>query len=156
MRSADGLADGPAGRSAVTIPADARFLAIGVYFGFVLMKGEVVSWYRIQEMFRFHAFHMYGVIGTAVLVAALSLWIVRRLEIRSVDGRPIVTEAMPDGWRRYAGGGVLFGVGWALAGACPGPIAALIGAGLWPFTIVFAAAWLGTLTYGLLQTRLPH
>ena len=141
---------------AVAIPTDARFLAIGAYFGFVLMKAEVVSWYRIQEMFRFDAFHMYGVIGTAVLVAAIAVWAMRWLGVRSVDGRPIVIEPMPDGWRRYAGGGLLFGVGWALTGACPGPIAALVGAGLWPFTIVFAAAWLGTLCYGLLETRLPH
>jgi uncharacterized protein len=138
------------------IPTDARFVAIGAYFGFVLLKAEVVSWYRIQEMFRFQSFHMYGVIGTAVLVAALTVWAVRRFGLRSVDGNPIPFETMPPGWRRYLGGGTLFGVGWALTGACPGPIAALIGAGLWPFTIVFAAALLGTYAYGRLQPRLPH
>jgi uncharacterized protein len=138
------------------IPTDGRFVVIGAYFGFVLLKAEVVSWYRIQEMFRFQSFHMYGVIGTAVLVAALTVWAVRRFGLQAVDGRPISFETMPPGWRRYLGGGTLFGIGWALTGACPGPIAALIGAGLWPFTIVFAAALLGTYTYGRLRSRLPH
>jgi uncharacterized protein len=138
------------------IRPDARFLLIGVYFGFVLVKAEVVSWYRIQEMFRFHAFHMYGVIGTALVVAALTVWAVRRFGLASIDGRRLHVEPMPPGWRRYAFGGTLFGVGWALAGACPGPIAALVGAGLWPFTVVFASAWLGTLAYGVLRHRLPH
>jgi uncharacterized protein len=138
------------------IPADLRFVAIGAYVGFVLLKSEVVSWYRIQEMFRFQSFHMYGVIGTAVLVAALTVWAVRRLRLRAVDGRPIAFETMPPGWRRYLGGGTLFGVGWALTGACPGPIAALVGAGLWPFTIVFASALFGTYAYGRVRARLPH
>jgi uncharacterized protein len=133
-----------------------RYLAIGAYFGFVLLRAEVVSWYRIQEMFRFQSFHMYGVIGSAVVVAALVVWAVRRFRLRAIDRRPIAFEAMPPGWRRYLGGGAMFGVGWALTGACPGPIAALIGAGLWPFTIVFASALLGTYAYGRLEARLPH
>jgi len=133
-----------------------RYLLIGAYFGFVLVKAEVVSWYRIQEMFRFDAFHMYGVIGSALVVAAITIWAVRRFGLRNHAGEPIEIETMEPGWRRYAYGGVLFGIGWALTGACPGPIAALIGAGLWPFTIVFAAAWLGTASYGLMRARLPH
>lgn len=138
------------------IPTDLRFVAIGAYFGFVLLKAEAVSWYRFQEMFRFQSFHMYGVMGATLLVAALTVWAVRRFGLRSIDGRPITFEAMPAGWRRYVGGGLLFGVGWGLTGACAGPIVALVGAGLWPFLIVFASALLGTYTYGRLQPRLPH
>lgn len=138
------------------VPADARFLAIGAYFGFVLIKAEVASWYRIQEMFRFQSFHMYGVIGGAILVGLVTVWAIRRFGLRGVDGGPIAFERKPPQWRRYAYGGVVFGVGWALAGACPGPIAALIGAGLWPFTVVLGAALLGTYAYGVLEKRLPH
>jgi len=141
---------------ATSIGFGARYLAIGAYFGFVLVKSEVLSWYRIQEMFRFHSFHMYGVIGTAVLVAALSIWLVRRYQLRSLDGEPIAIRAFEAGWRRYVFGGVTFGLGWALTGACPGPIAALIGAGLTGFTVVLAAAVLGTWAYGQVRTRLPH
>ncbi len=138
------------------VPADARFLAIGAYFGFVLIKAEVASWYRIQEMFRFQSFHMYGVIGGAIVVAMVTVWAIRRFGLRAVNGGSIVFERKPPQWRRYAYGGVVFGVGWALAGACPGPIAALIGAGLWPFTIVLASAIVGTYAYGVLERRLPH
>jgi uncharacterized protein len=138
------------------IPADLRFLAIGTYFGFVLIKAEVVSWYRIQEMFRFQSFHMYGVIVSAIVVAALTVALVRRFELRAVDGRAITFTLKARTWPRYVWGGSLFGVGWALAGACPGPLAALIGAGLWPFAIVLLAALAGTYAYGLLAGRLPH
>ena len=134
----------------------ARYLAIGAYFGFVLVKAEVLSWYRIQEMFRFDSFHMYGVIGTAVVVAALSIWLVRRQRLRTVDGEPIGFRAFDAGWARYVFGGITFGLGWALTGACPGPIAALIGAGLTGFTVVLVAAVLGTWAYGLVRHRLPH
>jgi uncharacterized membrane protein YedE/YeeE len=148
----------PAAAPAATnaVPTDLRFLALGAYFGFVLIKAEVISWYRIQEMFRFDAFHMFGVIGSAIAVGALTVALVRRHALRAVGGRPLTIDAMPSGWRRYAFGGLAFGVGWALTGACPGPIAALIGAGLWPITIVFASALLGTYVYGLLERRLPH
>lgn len=138
------------------IPTDLRFVAFGAYFGFVLLKAEAVSWYRFQEMFRFQSFHMYGVMGTTLLVAALTVWAVRRFGLRSIDGRPITFEKMPAGWRRYLGGGLLFGVGWGLTGACAGPMVALVGAGLWPFLVVFASALLGTYAYGRLQPRLPH
>lgn len=134
----------------------ARHLAIGIYFGFVLIKSEVASWYRIQEMFRFDAFHMYGTIGAALAVAAAFVWIVRRLGWTDAEGRSAYPPSPDVGWRRYAFGGTLFGIGWALTGACPGPIAALIGAGLWPFTIVFVAAWAGTAAYGAVEPRLPH
>jgi uncharacterized protein len=134
----------------------ARFLLIGMYFGFVLVKAEVLSWYRIQEMFRFHSFHMYGVIGLAVAVGMLTVWLIERYRLRSLDGQRIAFEPKDRSFARYGLGGSLFGVGWALTGACPGPIAALIGAGLAGFTAVLASAVLGTWTYGLLRHRLPH
>ena len=134
----------------------ARYVGVGTYFGFVLVNSEVVSWYRIQEMFRFHSFHMYGVIGSAVLVGMITVWLVRRYELRSIGGEPIAFKVFDPGWPRYVLGGSLFGVGWALTGACPGPIAALIGAGLTGFTIVLAAAVLGTWTYAQVRHKLPH
>jgi len=146
----------PAVPAVPDVRTDARFLVLGVYFGFVLTKSEAMSWYRVQEMFRFQSFHMYGLIGAAILVAMLSVWAIRRFGLRGVDGGPITFELKPPQWRRYAYGGVVFGVGWALAGACPGPLAVLIGAGLWPLTVVLAAALLGTYAYGALEKRLPH
>ena len=142
--------------SALGVGFVARYLAIGAYFGFVLVKAEVLSWYRIQEMFRFHSFHMYGVIGLAVLVGMLTVFLVRRYQLKALDGSPIVFTPKDPSWARYLLGGSLFGLGWALTGACPGPIAALIGAGLTGFTVVLVAAVLGTWTYGRLRHRLPH
>lgn len=134
----------------------ARYLAIGVYFGFVLVKAEVLSWYRIQEMFRFHAFHMYGTIALAIAVGLITVWAVKRWQLRSVDGERIAFTDKDRSWARYLLGGSLFGVGWAITGACPGPIAALIGAGMPAFTVVLASAVLGTWAYGMLRGRLPH
>ncbi len=146
----------PAEGEAPSLGQALRHLAIGTYFGFVLIKSEVASWYRIQEMFRFDAFHMFGTIGGALAVAAVTVWLARRVGLTGPDGGPVYPRRPDREWRRFAFGGTLFGLGWALAGACPGPIAALIGAGLWPFTIVFASAWAGTAAYGLLRDRLPH
>jgi uncharacterized protein len=133
-----------------------RFLLIGTYLGFVMTKAEVVSWYRIQEMFRFQDPHMYGIIGAAVVVAFLSLTLIRRLSLRSVGGEPIVIEAKDPRWRRALLGGSVFGLGWALTGACPGPIAALIGAGLPGYLVVLAGALLGAVLYAKARHRLPH
>jgi uncharacterized protein len=135
-----------------------RFVALGGYFGFVLLKAEVVSWYRIQEMFRFESFHMFGVIGSAIAVAALGRMLLARGGRSAAAG---AAEGMPAGWRRYLYGGSLFGVGWALTGACPGPIAALVGggvagAGTLPYLLVFVAALAGVWVYAQLQPRLPH
>jgi len=143
-------------QSAAAIGFVARYLAIGAYFGFVLVKAEVLSWYRIQEMFRFHSFHMYGVIGLAVVVGLVTVALVKRYQLRAADGSAITFTDKDRSWARYLLGGSLFGLGWALTGACPGPIAALIGAGLTGFTVVLIAAVLGTYTYGLLRHRLPH
>lgn len=135
--------------------------AIGVYLGFVFTESQVISWFRIQEMFLFDNFHMYGVIGSAVAVAALSLWLIRRLQVRTLHGEPI--EIAPKQWggsripaARYWMGGLSFGFGWALLGACPGPIFALLGGGVTVIAVALLAAIAGTWVYGLLRPALPH
>lgn len=132
------------------------YLLAGTLFGFVLVKAEVISWYRIQEMFRFQSFHMYGVIGSAVLVGALSVWLIKRLNVRTFGGDEITFSPKDPTYRRYIFGGTAFGLGWAMTGACPGPIAALIGSGQTVFVVVLVSAIVGTYVYGILQKRLPH
>jgi uncharacterized membrane protein YedE/YeeE len=132
------------------------YLAFGTFFGFVLVRAEVVSWYRIQEMFRFQSFHMYGVIGSAVLVGILSLWLIRRFNVKALDGSAIDVPPKEPARYRYLAGGTLFGLGWALTGACPGPIAALIGAGYEAMLVVLGSAVAGTWLYGRVQHKLPH
>jgi uncharacterized membrane protein YedE/YeeE len=133
-----------------------KFLLVGLYFGFVLIKAEVISWYRIQEMFRFQSFHMYGVIGSAIAVGALSLWLIKKYHLKSLNGETITTNPKAPTYFRYIVGGTMFGMGWALTGACPGPIAILIGSGLTVFTVVALAAVAGTWVYGVLRPKLPH
>jgi uncharacterized protein len=142
--------------SAPTLGRYAVFLLLGMYFGVVLMKAEVVSWYRIQEMFRFQSFHMYGVIGSAVLVGMLSLWLIRRLGLKDAGGQPLVLPPKESARYRYLMGGALFGFGWALTGACPGPIYALLGGGYSVMLAVLLSAVAGTYVYGLVRDRLPH
>lgn len=132
------------------------YLLAGTYFGFVLIKSEVISWYRIQEMFRFQSFHMYGVLGSAVLVAMISIWLIKRLDLHTFGGQPITFTPKDPGYRRYVFGGTLFGLGWGLTGACPGPIFALIGGGFSVFVVVLTSALLGAWAYGHLRARLPH
>ncbi|MBB5234709.1 hypothetical protein HNQ09_002152 [Deinococcus budaensis] len=132
------------------------YLLAGLYFGAVLVKSEAASWYRIQEMFRFEAFHMFGLIGSAVLTGMVTTMLLRRSGLKSRDGQTIQVTAKDKGWRRYVFGGLTFGVGWGLAGVCPGPIFVLLGAGVWPILIVLAFALLGTYLYGVLKDRLPH
>ena len=133
------------------------FVVVGGAFGFVLVEAEVVSWFRIQEMFRFDAIHMYGIIGTAVATAALSLLVIRRLGLRAADGTPLgLAPKQLGSGRRYAIGGAVFGVGWVLTGSCPGPMVALVGAGVPVMIVAIASALAGTWTYGWLRPRLPH
>lgn len=134
------------------------YVAIGAYLGGLFLLSEVASWYRIQEMFRFDSFHMYGVIGSALAVAALSLAAIRRLGVTTVHGEPIVVEdkAWTRPGTRYWLGGTLFGLGWGLLGACPGPIFALIGNGVGVMVVGLAAALAGTWAYAALHSRLPH
>ena len=146
----------PSAQGLRTLVGLAPYLVAGIFFGFVAIKAEIISWYRIQEMFRFQSFHMYGLIGSAVLVAALSVWLIKRLEVRTIGGEEITFTPKDPGWRRYLMGGTVFGIGWALVGACPGPIFALIGAGIPAMLVVFVGALLGTYLYGVLRSRLPH
>jgi uncharacterized protein len=134
-----------------------RYLAAGAAFGFVLTRAEVISWFRIQEMFRFQSFHMYGIIATAILVAGVSLEVMRRANARSLDGEPIALppKRLGAGYR-YAFGGAIFGIGWAFTGACPGPLFALLGSGLTVMIVPILSALAGTWVYGYLRPRLPH
>ena len=133
------------------------YLTLGAAFGVILMKSEVISWFRIQEMFRFQAFHMYGIIGSAIVVAGISLQVIRRLGITTLDGQPIVVppKAMGRG-TRYWLGGTIFGLGWALVGACPGPLFALLGSGIGVIIVPLLSAVAGTWAYGVLRPHLPH
>lgn len=133
-----------------------KFLLVGVFFGIVLVKSEAVSWYRIYEMFRFESFHMYGIIGSAVFLGVVSLALIKRSKVKDLYGEAIDLPAKDKSIPRYLLGGTLFGFGWALAGACPGPMYVLFGTGVWTMLVVIAAAVLGTFVYGLLQNRLPH
>ncbi|MDT7920678.1 MAG: DUF6691 family protein [Meiothermus sp.] len=132
------------------------YLLAGAFFGLVAIRSEIASWYRIYEMFRFESFHMYGVIGSAVLTALLALWLLRRLGVKSRDGEPLHVRPADPGRYRYVLGGVVFGLGWGLVGACPGPIYALLGSGYAGAAVILLGALLGTYVYGLVQQRLPH
>ena len=162
VRAGAGAAKGeptarPAGTEGPSLSGLSAYLGLGTLFGIVLTKSEVISWFRIQEMFRFQAFHMYGIIGSAIVVAAISLQLIRRLGVRTLDGEPIVVppKAMGTG-TRYWLGGTLFGVGWALVGACPGPLFALLGNGVGVILVPLVSAAAGTWVYGALRPMLPH
>lgn len=132
------------------------FLFLGVIFGIVLIKSEVASWFRIYEMFQFDSFHMYGVIGSAVIFGILLTQIIIRMQIKSIDNKDLVFEDKDFLPKKYLLGGTIFGLGWALTGACPGPMFALLGAGYYAIIIPILFAILGTLAYGLLKDKLPH
>ncbi|MBP6374201.1 MAG: YeeE/YedE family protein [Flavobacterium sp.] len=133
-----------------------KYLAVGFLFGVVLTKSEAVSWYRIYEMFQFHSFHMYGIIGTAVLTGIIGLQLIKYKKIKNTKGNPIVIPIKEKGSFRYWIGGLLFGLGWALVGACPGPIFILLGAGFYSLSIVLLGAVAGTFLYGVIKDYLPH
>lgn len=132
-----------------------KYLIVGVVFGLALTKGEAISWYRIQEMFYFQSFHMYGLFMTAVPIGALSLLLIQKLKLRSSDGTPI-EKPKKTYHHGLILGGLVFGFGWALTGACPGPLYAQIGSGYLAVIITFLSAAVGTWTYGYLQKYLPH
>ena len=132
------------------------YFLLGGVFGAVLVEAEVVSWFRIQEMFHFHAFHMYGVLGAAVATAAVSLRAIRRMGVPGAGGALALAPKPVGTGIRYVAGGTLFGLGWALTGACPGPLVALVGAGIPVMAVVILSALAGTWCYGLLRPRLPH
>lgn len=132
------------------------YLVIGVFFGILLFKSEAASWFRIYEMFQFDSFHMYGIIGSALFIGVLGIQLIKRFNIKSFYGEEIVFTPKEKGFKRYLVGGIFFGLGWALAGACPGPIFTLFGAGFLPIVVVLLSAVLGTYIYGLLKDKLPH
>jgi uncharacterized protein len=132
-----------------------RYFLLGTGFGIVLTKSEAISWFRIQEMFRFQSFHMYGMIMSAVLVGLVSIQLIKRFKVRTLSGDPITIEPKVFHWGNV-NGGVIFGLGWALVGACPGPLYALVGSGVWVMAVGLAAAVAGTWVYGVLRDRLPH
>jgi uncharacterized protein len=145
------------GGPAPSLPALAGYLLLGVLFGIVITKGEVISWFRIQEMFRFQGFHMFGIFATALPVAILTVQAIKRSGIRSVGGEPIDLPPKDLGRGiRYAVGGTIFGVGWAFTGACPGPLFALLGAGVGVMAVAILSALAGTWVYAFLRPRLPH
>ena len=134
---------------------NARYLLSGVIFGIVLVKAEIISWYRIQEMFRFHSFHMYGVIGSAVVVGMISVWIIKKFGIKTIQKETVQFHDKKFHWGHVIGG-ICFGLGWALTGACPGPLFAQIGSGFTVVIVTLLSALSGTWVYGLLSKRLPH
>ena len=133
-----------------------KFLLIGILFGVVMTKSEAISWYRIQEMFRFQSFHMYGIIGTALAVGVVMTQWLKSRNIKSVDGQPLQLKDKDKSVARYLFGGIIFGLGWALSGACPGPMYTLVGNGYTTVIVLILSAVLGTFTYGVLKERLPH
>ncbi|WP_372974331.1 DUF6691 family protein [Muriicola sp.] len=133
-----------------------KFLVVGIFFGIVLTKSEAVSWYRIYEMFQFQSFHMYGIIGSAVAVGIIGVWLIKKSKLKNTEGQPIVLPPKDRSISRYLIGGTIFGLGWALAGACPGPMYILVGTGVLSMLLVIAGAVLGTFFYGLIKDRLPH
>ena len=147
--------------SGVSFGAFLLYGLLGAAFGLVLVQSQVISWFRIVEMFRFESFHMYGVIGSAVATAALGVWVIQKLGLTTASGEPI--RIAPKAWgdsrvpgARYWMGGTVFGLGWALLGACPGPLLALLGGGVSVMLVALAAALAGTWSYALLRDRLPH
>jgi uncharacterized membrane protein YedE/YeeE len=133
-----------------------RFILTGLIFGVIMAKSEAISWYRIQEMFRFQSFHMYGIIGTAVVLGAISVYLIKRYKLKDTKGNPITFQDKDKSWSKYLIGGSIFGLGWALTGACPGPMFVNIGYGYWSMIIVVIGALLGTYLYGVLKDKLPH
>ena len=133
-----------------------KFLIVGIIFGIVLVKSEAVSWYRIYEMFKFESFHMYGIIGTAILTGVILLQVSKIFKTQNLQGNLITVPKKDKGLYRYIIGGTLFGLGWALAGACPGPMYILVGTGAFSMIIVIFGALFGTYLYGVLKDKLPH
>jgi len=133
-----------------------KFFLTGILFGIVMTKSEAVSWFRIQEMFRFESFHMYGIIGTAVVLGALLVATIKRVQGRTLSGETIIFTSKDFSIPRYLIGGTIFGLGWAMTGACPGPMFTLLGHGVWSILLVIGSAIVGTYAYGLLRNKLPH
>lgn len=137
------------------IGSNIKYMAVGIFFGIILTKAEIISWYRMQEMFRLQSFYMYGVIGTAAVVGMLSVWIIKRFQIKTSNGEAVVFTERKFSWGQVIGG-TMFGFGWAVTGACPGPLFAQIGSGFLVVIATTISAIAGTWLYGLVCQRLPH
>jgi|TARA_B110000914_G_scaffold28151_1_gene20943 uncharacterized membrane protein YedE/YeeE len=133
-----------------------KFLVLGIIFGIIMSKAEIISWYRIYEMFSFESFHMYGVIGSALALGLLSVQIIKFFNLKSFDGNKIILNPKDKGIARYIIGGFIFGLGWSMTGACPGPLFVLLGKGVWPIMLIILGSVFGTFLYGLLKDKLPH
>ena len=132
-----------------------KFLAVGIFFGIVMYKSEAASWFRIYEMFHFASFHMYGIIGSAVIIGVIGVQYIKRKDVKTVQNQAMHLTPKKPGIYRYLIGGTIFGLGWALTGACPGPMFVLAGAGFYSILVVIGGSILGTLAYGLLHKKLP-
>ncbi|MBT0606725.1 DUF6691 family protein [Aequorivita echinoideorum] len=132
------------------------YLVIGIFFGIIMFKSEAASWFRIYEMFQFDSFHMYGIIGSALVLGIIGVQIIKRKNMKPLDGSEMSLSPKDRGVVRYLFGGIIFGLGWALAGACPGPMYVLAGAGFSLILLVIFGALLGTFLYGILKDKLPH
>lgn len=135
--------------------ANLKYLIVGSLFGIVFVKAEIVSWFRIQEMFRLQSFHMYGVIGSAIIVGIISVWLIKKFNIKTLNGESITIQSKKFN-KGQVYGGLLFGFGWALTGACPGPLFAQIGTGVTVIVVTLLSAIAGTWFYGLIRDKLPH
>lgn len=133
-----------------------KFLSLGVLFGIIMSKSEVISWYRIYEMFKFDSFHMYGIIGSAIVLGIIMVQIIKKRQMKSIEGTKITFAPKNMSIPRYLLGGIIFGLGWAMTGACPGPMFVLLGQGVGVILVVVASALVGTLAYGMWRSKLPH
>ncbi|WP_353196041.1 DUF6691 family protein [Parapedobacter defluvii] len=132
-----------------------KYLVVGIFFGIVFVKAEVISWYRIQEMFRLQSFHMYGIIGSAVITGMISVWLIKKFNVKTIYGEPI--RISPKAFNKgQIYGGLMFGLGWAMTGACPGPLFAQIGTGATVVGVTLLSAIAGTWVYGRIREKLPH
>ena len=132
-----------------------KFGLLGVLFGIILVKSEVISWFRIQEMFRLQAFHLFGMIGSAIVVGIISIQLIKQFELKTINKGPVIIPEKKFHWGNVYGG-LLFGFGWAITGACPGPLFAEIGSGFLVISVTLLSAIAGTWVYGLLREKLPH
>tara|TARA_R110002051_G_scaffold48308_2_gene95323 strand:- start:78723 stop:79136 length:414 start_codon:yes stop_codon:yes gene_type:complete len=132
------------------------YLTIGIFFGIIMYKSEAASWFRIYEMFQFGSFHMYGIIGSALVLGVIGIQLIKKFNIKAIGGKEMNLHPKEKGVTNYLVGGIIFGLGWALAGACPGPMYVLLGAGFPSILVVIGGALLGTFVYGLLKDKLPH
>lgn len=133
-----------------------KYLLVGILFGIIMTKSEAISWFRIQEMFRFESFHMYGIIGTAVILGAMVHQIMKRTGFHTIEGSDPKFKTPASAKYRYILGGTIFGLGWAMTGACPGPMFTLLGHGIWSMLLVIGAAILGAFVYGVISPKIPH